>query len=263
MKERFISWLHWLRKRPIAIINLVGIIIIVLGGAGTFLYLLNKPIDVLENWTVSTTKKEVDGKLPSYTPGGTLEFVSTSTKLISAEGTTTRIFDCDATSSATAREIALTPAPANRAPGYNAPKENSIIVPAVNEFNGLPRTCRVVFNVCYQNVVLWRDHCETARTNDFLVEEMGINPAEIRQQIDELNERIRQLEAQLVASGNEQQPVASTAPPQAAAQAPTATQPAPSNPSVNQPNAPATPADDRSALGRLPLVGGLFDSLGL
>lgn len=263
MKQRFTTWVRWVAHRPIAIINVLGILIILIGGGGTFAYLLNKPIDVLQDWSIQTTDQGNNGELPSYMPGGTLEFVSQSTKVVSAEGTSTRVFDCDATASAQAREIQLSPIPANRAPGYNAPRENAIIVPAVNEFDGLPRTCRLVISVCYQDVVLWRDHCETAKTNDFLVQEEKFNPEQIRQQINDLNERIRQLEAQLLAVGDQpasNSPIASTPSPQSTASPPTITQ----NPTVPAaPSTPATPQDDRSALGRLPLIGGLLDGLGL
>ena len=120
MKERFTNWIKWVGHRPVALINLIGLLVIIIGGASVFLYLLNKPIDVLENWTVQTTKKEVNGKLPTYNPGGTLEFISTSHKIVSAEGVTTRIFNCDPTSTNDAREIALSPAPAEPADDRSA-----------------------------------------------------------------------------------------------------------------------------------------------
>lgn len=198
MKQRLFNTWEWLKKRPIAMLNLIGLIIIIIGGSITLTVLMTQEIDVLEDWTVQTSKKSKAGQLPVYNPGGTLEFVSTSRKVRSAEGTTTRVFDCDATSGMSAREISLSPVPANRAPGYNPPRENVIIVPAVNEFNKLPRTCRVVFNICYKDVVLWRDHCESARTNNFLVEEEKLNANQLRIQIEELNTRIQLLESQLV-----------------------------------------------------------------
>lgn len=203
MTRHFIEWIKWVGKKPIALINLFGLTVIIVGGGSVFYHLLTKPIDVLQDWEISTTLQPINGNLPIYSPGGTLEFVSASNKLTSAEGVTTRVFDCDAIDTAQAREIQLPPLPANRAPGFNAPRENAIVVPAVNEFNGLPRTCRLIINVCYQDVILWRDHCETARSNDFLVAEKKINAEEIRRQIDDLNKRIEQLEAQLIAESSQ------------------------------------------------------------
>lgn len=188
MKPKIVRTWNWLTGHPVAFINLVLALIAIV----FFTYLMTKPIDVLENWNVKTTRE-------TYTPGGTLEFVSSSEKLIPAEGETSRIFDCDAVGNQSAREIQLPSVPANRPPGTIAPRENSITVPGVASFNGLPRNCRLVFNICYQDVILWRDHCESARTNDFSVKEEELDAAGIREQIKELNERIRQLESQLIA----------------------------------------------------------------
>ncbi len=186
---------HWLLNHPRALLNLCLGLFGILLLAGIFVYQIVRPIDVLQDWSVKTTKQV-------YAPGSTLEFVSTSVKLVSAEGTASRIFDCDAAGEQSAREIQLDKLTANRAPGYNAPRENSIQVPGVTAFNGLPRTCRIVFNVCYDNVILWRDHCETASSNDFHVKEDELDAESVRQQIDELTERIRQLEGQLSAYEN-------------------------------------------------------------
>lgn len=181
----------WLLAHPVALINLILAFI----AAVFFMYLVTKPIDVLANWSVATSKQSKEGDLPVYYPGGTLEFISRSDKLIPAEGETVRIFDCDATETQPAREIQLDKLTANRPPGAITPKENSIIVPSVLEFNGLPRICRIVFNVCYNDVILWRDHCEAARTNDFIVQEEPITSENLRRELDELKRRQEELEA--------------------------------------------------------------------
>lgn len=189
--------MKWLNTHPRALVNLVFIFIIL----GIFVYQLVRPIDVLTNWTVcvvSNSESDVCDEQSTekkvYTPNRTLEFISSSTKLISAEGVTTRYIDCDATETQRAREIQLSSMIANRSPGQIPPKETSIVIPSMDEFNGLPRTCRIVFNICYNNVILWRDHCETTRTNDFIVQEETLDPEAIRLQIQELQNRIIELE---------------------------------------------------------------------
>lgn len=269
MKKQLIAIKNWGKRYPIAILNIVGILVIILGSAGTFAYLLNKEIDVLQDWDVKTTVQPVGDKKPVYHPGGTLEFTSSSVKIRSAEGATSRIFDCDATNGMNAREISLPEIPANRAPGVNTPKENVIIVPAVNEFNGLPRTCRIVFNVCYKDVILWRDHCETARTNDFLVQEKILDADTVRRQIDDLENRINELETQLLGLDTVSSDNIATLPILPQIQETVETKPtAPTRQQdVQTPPIAATPVeeepiDDRSTLSKLPVVGGLLNNLG-
>lgn len=186
---------RWLSKRPRAVLN-VGFILFIIGLA---IWVMVRPLDVLQDWTLKTSSDEVERGVPVFYPGETLEFTSKSVKLTDNEGTTNRIFDCDPTGKAPAREIALDKLIANRPAGYNAAKENSITVPDVIQFNGLPRTCRLVITINYE-IFPGRNLIESARTNDFIVKERSLNPKEIQEQIDKLNQRIDELEGQLPAS---------------------------------------------------------------
>lgn len=192
----------WAKTHPTMVINIIGLAMLFGLILGMFIYLVNKPIDVLKDWTIQTTLQPAKGK-PVYHPNESLEFISKSTKLVSADGITTRILDCDAVGTAGAREIQLDQLLANRAPGEMASRENSIIVPDVVKFNGLPRVCRLVINVCYNNVILWRDHCETAHSNDFIIEESKLDPVKVQEQIKGLQNQIKDLEEKLVSMRNE------------------------------------------------------------
>lgn len=226
----------WLLGHPVALLNVIGIVF----AFGLFFFLMEKPIDVLKDWKIETTQTAVGKKLPVYHPNEVLQFTSKSEKLISAEGTSTRFFECDAIGKLTAREIQLDSIPANRPPGTNPPRENAIVVPDVLQFNGLPRICRLVINVCYDNVILWRDHCEQAKSNDFRVEESKLNPAKIQEQIENLKNQIKVSQKDLAAyDGEDTNAVANTDP------EPTSSSPVASNTpeSTNTPSTPQTPSN--------------------
>lgn len=183
---------RWLSKRPRAVLN-VGFILFIVGLA---IWLMVRPLDVLQDWTLSTTSDEQQNGMPVFYPGETMEFTSKSRKVADTTGTTNRVFDCDASGPAQAREIALDKLIANRPAGYNPPKENSITVPDVVQFNGLPRTCRLVITINYE-IFPGRNVIESASTNDFIVKERELDSTEIKRQIDQLNQRIDELEKQL------------------------------------------------------------------
>jgi len=192
MKLKLIGWWAWVTHRPLVLINL-SFILIILGG---FIYLMNKPIDVLVDWKIEITDvKNYNGDKPVFNPGDTLVFQSQSTKLINATGTSIRTIICEATGGRDAREIQLDSIPATRPNGVNPPRDNAIVIPDVTQFDGLPRDCYLNFDVCYTDVILWRDHCERNRTVTFTVEEASLDPATVRQQVEALEEKIRQLES--------------------------------------------------------------------
>lgn len=193
--RRFSNWLGWVANRPTVIINLCFLVVIAI----VFFYLLNKPINVLSGWTVELSSVEnyrvVNGaRMAVYNPGDTLLFTSKSTKLIDAGGTTTRTIVCDATSTADPIEIQLDTLPAGRPVGESPKRDNALDIPDVKKFKELPRICRIVFDITYPNVILWRDGQEHAETERFLVEESQLTPEKVKALIDELNAKIDQLE---------------------------------------------------------------------
>jgi len=273
MNTKFRAWLRWLSHRPRAIINLIGVLIIIFGIFGYVVYNSTRPLDVLVDWTIQTSSAKktrvIDGKKVSvYNPGETLVFTSKSTKLIEATGTTTRTIVCEATAEQSEREIQLDALPATRPVGDSPKRENAITIPEVAQFAELPRWCKLVIDITYTNIVLGREHAEHAESDRFLVEEQDLDPAAIRRQVAEFEKRILDLEQQLTDSGTEVKPTPGATP--APAPAPSASsQPSPNtgttggttnnnNTTINNP-----PSDDRSALGRLPVIGGLLDDLGL
>ena len=182
---------QWVSHRPLVLINLSFLIVIL----GLFIYLMNKPIDVLENWQVEITDvKNYDGDKPVFNPGDTLVFQSKSVKLINATGTSIRTIICEASSGRDAREIQLDSIPATRPTGVNPPRDNAIVIPDVTQFDGLPRDCYLNFDVCYTDVILWRDHCESNRTVTFTVEEAALDPEDVKRQIEDLQKKIDLLE---------------------------------------------------------------------
>jgi len=192
MKINIKGWWAWVIHRPLILINLSFLVIIL----GLFIYLMNKPIDVLANWQIEITDvKNYNGDKPVFNPGDTLVFSSKSEKLVNATGTSIRTIICEASSGRKAREIQLDSIPATRPVGQNPPRDNAIVIPDVTQFDGLPRDCYLNFDVCYTDVILWRDHCETNRTVTFTVEEASLDPASVKQQVEALQAKIQQLEA--------------------------------------------------------------------
>lgn len=189
--------LQWIKKRPVTVLNIAFIFFIV----ALFSFQLFRPMDVLDDWTISLSQprsyRVVDGRrMAVYNPGGSLIFESKSTKLINAKGTTSRMIVCEATDTQDEREIQLDTLTAAKSLGVNPPRENAVTVPDVNQFNGLPRICRLVIDITYERVYLWRNHSEHAESEPFLVEEAQLTPQEVQEQIESLNQRIKELERQ-------------------------------------------------------------------
>lgn len=190
---------EWINRHPIVVINLLFVALI----SFMFFYQAFRPLDVLQDWTLSLTGvreyRVIDGeRYPVYHPGEVLTFKSSSVKLVDARGTTSRVLICQPTPAQEEREIQLDIIPATKPAGYSEPRENGIVLPDVAQYDGLPRTCRLIINVVYENVALWRNHTESARTEPFIVEEVRYTPAQLKAEIDRLKQRIKDLEAQQI-----------------------------------------------------------------
>lgn len=148
-------------------INTILLLILI----ATVVYLLTKPINVLTDWKVSVTKKE-------YYPAETLKFTSKAVKLIDAQGHATRYLDCPSDNNQSDR-IELPSLPVNRKAGATPLKTNQIDLPKASRFNTLPRECRLHIDVCYLNVIVWRDKCESNETDLFTV----LKPNEVKEQV--------------------------------------------------------------------------------
>lgn len=265
----FKVWVEWARHRPTVIINLIGISILVFGVIGWFVYQQNRSIDVLSNWTIELSSpketREIDGKMVAvYHPNESLVFASKSTKLIEAEGVTTRMIVCEATETQAAREIQLDTIPATRPVGNSPKRENAVTVPDVAQFAGLPRWCKLVIDVTYRDVAgTGRTHQEHAETDRFLVEEAKLDTEGLLLKIQSLQDQIEELKAQLPTNGGDATSVQDT--PNNPTPRQSTTNNSTTNNTTNNNNTTTTPppADDRSELGRLPVVGRLFDALGL
>lgn len=189
MKKTF-AW-----KNRYIIINVLFIVAIIIG----FIELTTRPIDVLQDWKMTLTEVEERNKqgLAVYNPGDTLLFTSTSKKLVDAEGIISRSIVCKTEGSVNMIDIRLDTLPAAKPSGVNKPSSNAIFVPDVARFNGLPRECHLSIDVCYKDVILWRDHCEHAQTEEFLVQEQSLGANELREEIKLLRLKIEELEHKL------------------------------------------------------------------
>lgn len=192
----------WVIHRPTVLVNIAGLLLILLFAVSYTVYELTRPLDVLSHWEIKTssakTVKDIDGKKVSvYNPGSSLVFESESIKILDAKGTITRTIVCEATESQIEREIQLDTTPATRPAGESPKRENAITIPDVIQFAELPRWCRLMININYENVALYRSHSERAISDRFIVEEEKLVPSAIRKQIDMLNERISELESEL------------------------------------------------------------------
>lgn len=272
MKLKALNFWTWLKSHPTALINMVGIAIIIFGIFGVVVYKSTQSIDVLSEWDIAIStpgeKRTIDGKeYAVYNPGDSMIFTSTSTKIRNAEGTTTRMIICDATSKFKEREIQLDTLVAGRPIGKNPSRENAIIIPDVTQFQGLPRYCRLVIDIIYKDVEgTNRDWNEHAETEKFIVEETALTTKQLLEKIQNLEKQIIDLRSQLPANDGEVSsadaagtPLATPAPARSEASSTTGS----AAPQENTTVANAASADDRSDLARLPVVGGLFDALGL
>lgn len=267
MKRSFSTWVRWAKHRPTVIINLLGMLVIVLGITGWFIYQQNRSIDVLSNWTIELSSpketREIDGvTVAVYHPNESLVFASKSTKLIASEGVTTRMIVCEATETQAAREIQLDTIPATRPVGSSPKRENAVTVPDVAQFAGLPRWCKLVIDVTYKDVAgtgrTQQEHAETAR---FLVEEAKLDTEGLLLKIQSLQNQIEELKSQLPTNGGDATSVQDTPTVPSRPQSSNSTTNNTANNSTTNNN--TTQEDNKSALGRLPVVGGLFDALGL
>lgn len=177
-----------LKGKPLAILNSVFLLMI----AGIFLYLVTTPINVLDNWTIKTVQQSENGELPVFNPNTSLIFNSESVKISSAKGDATRYLECRDNSGRTV-SVQLDVVPVGRPAGNQPPQDNSIIVPDTTQFDGLPKMCRLVIDIFYSNVVLWRDHTEHAESNWFIVDEPSLTREEILKRIIELETQIEEL----------------------------------------------------------------------
>lgn len=255
IKLKLAGWYGWVKHRPLVIINLFFVFVIL----GIFVYLMNRPLDVLQNWRVElvdVVNVSESGKAV-YNPGDTLVFRSSSTKLSDAEGVTTRMIVCEATGSRGIREIQLDTLPATRPSGVNEPRDNAITIPDVTQFDGLPRDCYLSFDVCYKDVILWRDHCEHAQTPVFTVEEGHLDDKEIRDQIESLRNQIKALEESLATGTPYVAPTASTTTPKTTTNNTTTTNN--STTTNNTTNNAAQPEEDKGLITSvIDFVRGLF-----
>lgn len=190
MKKTF-AW-----KNRYIIINVLFIVAIIVG----FIELTTRPIDVLQDWKMTLTEVEErnESGLAVYNPGDTLLFTSTSKKLVDAEGIISRSIVCKTDGSLNMIDIRLDTLPAAKPSGFNKPSSNAIFIPDVTRFNGLPRQCHLSIDVCYKDVILWRDHCEHAQTEEFLVQEQALSANELREEIESLRLKIEELENKLL-----------------------------------------------------------------
>ncbi len=199
---------NWLSRRPTTVLSLLFLLMI----ATLFVYQLVRPLDVLEDWRIELTPakeyKVVDGRrLAVFHPNESLIFTSTSEKVSHANGNTSRTLVCEATTDQEEREILLDVIPAVKEPGFAPERASSIILPDVVQFNRLPRICRLVIDITYTNVSLWRNHSEHAETEPFIVEELQLTPQQMRDEIEKLKLLILELEKRL-----ENQPLTATPP---------------------------------------------------
>ena len=268
----FSTWLHWAKHRPTVIINLIGISILVFGAIGWFVYQQNRSIDVLKDWEIAVSSpketREVDGvTVAVYHPNESLVFTSKSTKLIASEGVTTRMIVCEATETQAAREIQLDTIPATRPVGSSPKRESAVTVPDVAQFAGLPRWCKLVIDVTYRDVAgTGRTQQEHAETPRFLVEEAKLDTEGLLLKIQSLQNQIKELKSQLPTNGGDATSVQDTPITPSRPQSSNSTTNNTTNNSTTNnttTNNNTTQEDNKSALGRLPVVGGLFDALGL
>lgn len=268
MRLKFRMWWDWAIHRPTVLVNIIGILIIVVGLSAYLIYQAVRPLDVLSDWSIKTSgalqTRKVEGKIVSvYNPGDSLVFTSKSTKITEAKGTTTRTIVCEATATQAEREIQLDTLPASRPTGVSPVRENAITVPDVSQFAGLPRWCKLVIDITYENVGnTGRNHSEHAETERFLVDNPSLDPAVIRNEIKKLEERINQLESQLPLTNGTPEPI--TATPQNVAPRNQITNNTTTNNTTTNNNIPTPPpADEGFKLEDIPLVGGLLQIVGL
>lgn len=171
---------QFLKSKPTLFINL-GLVLMIIG---LFLFLLVRPIDVLAKFTIRT----LEPGTPTYNPNSSLIFVSESDKSIEARGQTTRTLECH-DDKGNYITVQIDSVPANRPVGSNPGTNNSVIVPDTTQFNGLPKRCVLIVAIFYSNVYLWRDHTETAKSNEFIVDLAELDLESIQRQIDELEKQ--------------------------------------------------------------------------
>lgn len=268
-RENIRTFWEWARHRPTVMVNIFGILVIIGGFLGFIIYQQNRSIDVLQDWKIAVVPTEtrvINGKTVAvFHPNEGLVFTSSSRKLIDAKGTSSRMIVCDATKTQARREIQLDTLVAARPVGENTAAENAVVLPDVTQYKGLPRYCKLVIDVVYENVLgTGRTQQEHAETEPFLIEEMVLNPAEIRKEILELNKRIKDLEKELnqPASNSSSSTQSQTTTPQNTRNVTNNTTNNTNNSTTNNNGGNEEPADDGFQLHDLPLLGGL-EGIGL
>lgn len=201
MNHKVVTWFNWVKHRPVAIINITGIAIIIFGLGGYLLYESVRPLDVLVDFSISVSMPKetriVDGiQYAIYHPGDSFVFTSKATKLIDITGNASRMIVCEETSTQRRREIQLDNIAAVRPSGKLTPSDNAVVIPDVTQFEKLPRYCRLVINVTYDNISLNRSLSEHAETETFIVEDLVFDAKSLSDQISKLKLQLQELEAQ-------------------------------------------------------------------
>lgn len=196
------SWGRWLLHHPTAMVTSIGMAVIILGGSTWLIYQATRSVTVLENWSITASNarefKVVNGqRYPVYRPGDSFVFTSRSDKLIDAEGVVARSIVCDPTEEHPLREIQLDTVPAARPAGNNPASDSAIVIPDVAKFEQLPRICRLVINITYPDVALYRSSAGRTMTDPFIVEETVLDSKAVRNRISELTNSIKDLQSQL------------------------------------------------------------------
>ena len=102
----------------------------------------------------------------------TVEFTSEAEKLISARGVASRFLICEPTKNRPIEDrIELSDLDVNRQAGKTREQTNQIDLPKAERFFSLPRKCTLHIDVCYLDVILWRDKCYSNDTQTFTVKE--------------------------------------------------------------------------------------------
>lgn len=124
------------------------------------LYMTLWPVDVLQNWTITTNKR-------LYQTGETIELTTHFDKVREVTGISKRYIECE-TPAASTNRIPVSEGEANRKAQTNS--NNVIYLRIPTDVPQLPATCHIEIVVEY-SIYSFRKHTETTRTPDFTVEQ--------------------------------------------------------------------------------------------